>query len=210
MLRYLYYAVAPAVLPAKTMRQLAAEPLPARAAAVAAGFVGLLYVLTSAVMALTGAVPLATAFLPIAPENYYFWQALFILPWMALAGVLAYAGLRLVAGKGKAGPATVRTAAAAGVALASSLFVAWVPGALVALFLALGMGQQELVDILSEPGGAQVVYLGLYLLAAAAGVVLFVLAARLGKANKRARLKATMAGVLAAALVAGAFVLCVR
>ncbi len=194
MLRFFYYAVAPAVLPVKTMKQLLAEPRPVRAAGVAVGFVGLLYALTSAVMALAGAVPLATALLPIPPENYYFWQTLFVLPWTALAGALAYGALRLAAGgrKEKDGPAAVRTAAAAGAALAGSLFVAWVPAALTALFLALGMGQQELVDILSEPGGAQVVYLGLYALAAAAAVVLFVLAARQGKAKNATRLKTTV------------------
>lgn len=210
MLRFLYYAVAPAVFPARTMRQLLAEPRPARAAAVAVGFVGLLYALTSAVMALAGAVPLATALLPIAPENYYFWQTLFILPWTLLAGALTYGVLRLASGQAKSGPAAMRTAAATGVALATSLFVAWIPAVLAALFLALGMGQQELVEILSEPGGAQVVYLGLYVLAAAAAVVLFVLAARVGKTEKKARIKATLAGVLAAALLAVGFMLCVR
>ncbi|HVP91807.1 MAG TPA: hypothetical protein VMS75_11395 [Terriglobales bacterium] len=210
MLRFLYYAVAPAVLPARTMRQLLAEPRPGRAAAVAVGFVGLLYALTSAVMALAGAVPLTTVNLPIPPENYYFWQTLFILPWTALAGAATYGVLRLASGKEKRGPAAVRTAAAAGVALAASLFVAWVPAALAALFLALGMGQQELVDILSEPGGAQLIYVGLYVLAAAAAVVLFVLAARQGKAKKTAGLQATLAGVLAAAVLAVLFVVCVR
>ena len=70
MMSFAYYAVAAAVSPVKALKRLAAEPRPVRAAARAVGFVGLLYVLTSAVMALAGAVPLATVLILVPPENY--------------------------------------------------------------------------------------------------------------------------------------------
>jgi hypothetical protein len=211
MMSFAYYAVAAAVSPVKALKRLAAEPRPVRAAARAVGFVGLLYILASAVMALAGAVPLATVFILVPPENYYFWQIFFILPWVLLVWILVSGLIHILGKRERARPAFERTAASAGVALAASLFVAWVPEALAALFLALGMGQRELVDILSAPGGWQVIYVSLYILAVAVAMVLLTLAAGQGHQKKKgARLRAALIGGLAAAVVAGAFVLFVR
>jgi len=210
MMRFAFYAVAPAVFPFRAFKRLAAEPRPLRAAGRAVGFVGLLYFLTSAVMAMVGAVPMATVLLLIRPENYYFWQMFFILPWVLLVWVLVSGLIHILEKRERARPAFERTAAAAGVALAASLFVAWVPSCLAAFLLTLGMSQQELVDVLSSPGGAQVLYVGLYLIAAVESVWLFVLAAEHGHHAKAGRPRQVLIGGLAAAVLAGAFVLFVR
>jgi hypothetical protein len=210
MMRFVYYAFAPAVSPVKALKRLSAEPRPLREAARAVGFVGLLYVLSSVVMALAGAVPMATALILIPPENYYFWQMFFIFPWVLLVWVLVSGLIHILGKRERARPAFERTAAAAGVALAGSLFVAWIPAALAALFLALGMGQQELVDTLSESGVWQVIYIGLYIFAAASAAVRLVLAAEPGRHKKAGRLRTMLIGGLAAAVLAGAFILFVR
>ena len=210
MMRFAYYIVAPAAYPVRALKRLAAEPRPIRAAARAIGFVGFLYVLTSVVMALGGAVPMAPVLLLIPPENYYFWQMFFILPWVLLVWVLISGLIHLLGKRERARPAFERTAAAAGVAMAASLFVAWVPACLAAVFLALGMSQQELVDILSAPGGPQVIYIGLHIMAAAEAAVLLVLAAGHGHHQRAGRLRQALIGGLAAAVLAGAFVLFVR
>jgi hypothetical protein len=210
MLRFVYYAVAATVSPIKALQRLSAEPRPLRPAAQAVGFVGLLYILASAIMALAGAVPMATGLIPVPPENYYFWQMFFVLPWVLLVWVLV-SGLIYILGQGERGrPAFEWTAAASGVALASSLLVAWIPAALAAFFLALGMEQRELVDTLSEPGVWQTIYIGLYILAGASAAVRLVLAAGHGRRRKAGRIKTLVAGGLAAAVLTGAFILFVR
>jgi hypothetical protein len=210
MTNFLSYAVGTAFFPFKSMKRLLGEPRPIRAAAGAVVFVGVLYVLTSAVMALAGAVPLAPVFVLIPAENYYFWQMILILPGMLLAWGLV-SGLDQILGRRARGrPAFEKTASAVGIALAASLFVAWFPAAFVAFFLALGMSQQELVDLLSQPGGWQTFYVSLYVLAAVAAAVLLTLAVGQGRPKKAGRIRVVLAGGFVAVVLAGMFVLFVR
>lgn len=194
--------------PGKTMRGLLKMKHPARRAILAVGGVGFLYIITSAILAFAGAVPTAPLFFKLDVDNYYFWQMIFVLPmilaaWLASAGVIHAPGRRE-----KNGPDFGGTAALAGVALGSPLFLAWIPSAVEAAFMAFGMGQGEWVGLLSNPGPWQTAYLVFYAAAAALALRNFMLAARL--LRKKSGLEAVMAGLAAAAVAIGAYVAFIR
>jgi hypothetical protein len=194
--------------PGKCMRGLLKMQHPARRAILAVGGVGFLYIITSAILAFAGAVPTAPVFFGTDVDNYYFWQMIFVLPmilavWLVAAGVIHALGRRDKGGTDFGG-----TAALAGVALSSSLFLAWVPSAVEAAFMAFGMGQGEWVGLLSNPGPWQTAYLVFYAVAAALALRNFMLAARLLRKNPGAG--AIIAGIAAAAAVIGAFVAFIR
>jgi hypothetical protein len=210
MTTFAYYAIGPAFFPKRAMARLGCEPRPLRMASEAVGFVGVLYAATSLVLALAGAVPLVTAVLPIRPENYYFWQTFLAIPFAVLAWASAAGLLHLLGRRGRGRRSFLKTAAPAGVAVAAAMFLAWLPMALEALFLVLGMGQEELVGLLSTPGPWQAFDIGLYVLAAAQAWILLALAAGRGQARGSGRARAVLFGALAAALAAGLFAIFIR
>lgn len=210
MTTFAYYAAGPAFFPKRAMARLGCEPHPLRMAAGAVGFVGALNAMTSLVLALAGAVPLLTAVLPISPENYYFWQTLFALPFAVLGWAAAAGVLHLLGRRGRGRKSFLKSAAPAGVAAAAAMFMAWLPLALEALFLALGMGQPELVGLLSPPGPWQVFDIGLYVLAAAAAMILMTMAADFRHSKGSRRVRAVFRGALAAALLAGLYAIFIR
>jgi hypothetical protein len=207
---FVYYAVGPAFSPMKAVQRLLSEPRPIRAAVWAVGFVGALYTLTSMILALVGAVPLAPVLIGIRPENYYVWQMIYVIPCIVLAWALASALILLPGKKEKGRPDIERTMSLAGVALASSLFIAWIPMALRTLFQAAGMGQAEFVELLSQPGAWQVLYVSLFVLAGMAAAVLLTLASGQGCLPKAGRGKTAAVGIIAAAAVAGTYSLFIR
>jgi hypothetical protein len=176
-----------------------------RAAAVVLAGVGLLYVLSSAVLGASGAVPTAPVFFGLDVDNYYFWQMIFILPLIFVAWGLA-AGILMATGK--KGFARRDVLADAAMTWAVALLFAWVPSAVEAAFMALGMGQEEWVGILSEPGLWQTAYLGFYLVAAAYGTWDLVRAAR--TVHAKSWPAAVLRGLAAAAAAILAFVAFVR
>ncbi|MBE0713563.1 MAG: hypothetical protein IH583_14400 [Candidatus Aminicenantes bacterium] len=194
--------------PGKTMRGLLKMQHPARLALLAVGGVGFLYILTSAVLAVAGAVPTAPVFFGIDVDNYYFWQMIFVLPMILAAWFVSTAVVRILDGREKDRPGFGGMAALAGVALSSALFLAWIPSAVEAAFMAFGMGQGEWVGILSKPGPWQTAYLAVYAAAAALVFRNFILAARI--LRKRSWLAALLAGIFAAAVVITGFVVFVR
>jgi hypothetical protein len=210
MSNFVSYVVVTAASPAKSMKRILKEPRPTLRAAQAVVFVGALYAAVSLALTVAGAVPLTTAFLKIAPENYYFWQTIFAVPYALLAWALVAGLMRLLMKREQGGPAFEKTTALSGIALAGSLFLAWIPLGVAALFMALGMGQEELVDILSRPGLWQVLYFAFYILAGMAAAWLLTLAAGLGHIKRGGRARAVIIGILAAAVLAGTFVLFVR
>jgi hypothetical protein len=205
---FLRYSFGTAVSPAKSLDLLARDERRVRHAAEAVLFVGLLYAAVSIALAAAGAVPLAPAFIDIEADNYYAWQALFSLPFVLLNWVLA-AGLLQVLGRGKkrAGPFEA-SLAASGAAAAASLAIAWVPLAVITVFMALGMRQEEMVGILSPPGFWQTVDIAWYVAAGLSAPVFMTLAA--AKSRKLATLRAAAAGLLAGAVLVGAFVVFMR
>ena len=194
--------------PGKTMRGLLKMQHPARLALLAVGGVGFLYILTSAVLAVAGAVPTAPVFFGIDVDNYYFWQMIFVLPMILAAWFVSTAVIRILDGREKDRPGFGGMAALAGVALSSALFLAWIPSAVEAAFMAFGMGQGEWVDLFSDPGPWQTAYLAVYAAAAALVFRNFILAARI--LRKRSWLAALLAGIFAAAVVITGFVVFVR
>jgi hypothetical protein len=194
--------------PGKCMRGLLKMQHPARRVLLAVGAVGVFYLITSAILGLTGAVPTAPVFFGMDVDNYYFWQMIFVLP-MLLATWLVSAGvIRVLERREKDGPGFGGTAALAGVALSSALFLAWIPSAVEAAFMAFGMGQSEWVGLLSNPGPWQTAYLVLYAVAAALALRNFMLTARILK--KKPGAGAILAGIAAAAVAIGVFIAFVR
>jgi len=178
---------------------------PMRRAALGLGMAGLAYALTSALLALAGAVPAAPVIAGADVDNYYAWQIVFILPlvfsvWVLSSGVLLALGTR--------GVHRSDVLAKASRAWGGPLFLAWVPSAVEAVFAALGMGQAEWVGILSEPGLWQTLYVAFYAAAAAWAVSRFVRTAR--SIHKRSWPTAIMTGLAAAAVAIGAYALFVR
>ena len=181
---------------------------PARRVLLAVGGVGVLYLITSAILGLTGAVPTAPVFFGMDVDNYYFWQMIFVLPVILAAWLVSAGVIRILDKREKDRPGFGGTAALAGVALSSALFLAWIPSAVEAAFMAFGMGQGEWVGLLSNPGPWQTAYLVFYAVAAALALRNFVLAARILK--KKTGASAILAGIAAAAVAIGVFVALIR
>ena len=178
---------------------------PLRCAALYVGLAGFAYAFTSVMLAIVGAVPTAPVVAGINVDNYYAWQILFILPlvfavWILASGVLLALGTRGC----HRSDVLVRSSRAWG----APLLLAWVPSAVKAAFAALGMGQTEWVDILSEPGIWQTLYLAIYAASAAWAVWRFVLAAR--TIHKKSWPGAISTGLAASAVTIGIYILFVR
>lgn len=191
--------------PRKTKHGILKSRHPLRRAALFLGGVGALYFVTSAVLAFTGAVPTAPVLSGLDVDNYYVWQMLFVLPLVFAAWILA-SGVLLALGKKEHSRSAVLAEAAR--AWGGPLLVAWIPSAVEAAFMALGMGQEEWVGILSQPGVWQTAYLAFYAGAAVLAVRDFILAARI--VRKKSWVSAILAGVAAAAVAIGAYILFIR
>jgi hypothetical protein len=191
--------------PGKTKHGFLKGRHPLRRSALFVGGLGVLYAGTSAVLAIAGAVPTAPVFFGLDVDNYYFWQMVYVLPLAMVVWILA-SGILLALGKKE----HVRTAVLAEAAWAwgGPLLVAWIPSAVEAVFMALGMGQEEWVGILSRPGFWQTLYQGFFLFAGVYGVRDFVLAARL--VHKKSWPAAVLTGIAAAAVAIGAYVAFIR
>ncbi len=191
--------------PGKTKHGFLNGRHPLRRAGLFVAGVGVLYAATSAVLAIAGAVPTAPAFFGLDVDNYYFWQMVFALPLVMAVWILA-SGVLLALGKKEDNRPAVMVEAAW--AWSGPLLVAWIPSAVEAVFMALGMGQEEWVGILSRPGFWQTLYQGFFIFAGVYGVRDFVLAARL--VHKKSWPAAILTGTAAAAVALGAYVALIR
>jgi hypothetical protein len=169
---------------------------PMRRAAIGLGLAGLAYAVSSAVLAASGAVPAAPVVAGLDIDNYYAWQILFVLPlvfavWILSSGVLLALGTR--------GCHRSDILVKASRAWGGPLLLAWA---------ALGMGQEEWVGFLSEPGLWQSLYLGLYAAAAIWAASRFVGTAR--TIHQKSWPVAFLTGLAASAVALGAFALFIR
>lgn len=164
--------------------------------------------LTSLALAVAGAVPMAPIFLPLRTENYYFWQSLFTLPMLFTAWVVTSMAVHILGGGRKRGGSLKRTLAAFGFAQAAPLLLVWAVQAVIAVFYGLGMGQQEMVDILSAPSTVQNVFLAIFGAALAWSLLLACLAASVSQKVKWPY--ALGLGVMAEILFVGPVVLFLR
>ena len=211
---FLRYSFGTAVSPAKRLAELAADERRVVHAAEAVIFAGLLYAVVSVALAAAGAVPLAPVFLDIQVDNYYVWQAVFSLPFVLLNWILA-GGLLHVLSRSKMVTGTFEDSlAASGAAVSASLVIAWVPLAIIAVFMVLGMRQEELVGILSPPGFWQTVDIAWYIIAGLSAPGFMALATvkahRTHKPHAPKPLRAAAVGLVAGAVLVGAFVIFMR
>lgn len=186
--------------PGKAMRALAAEPRGLRSGARAVLVAGGLYALISIGLAAAGALPAAPPLLDLASENYYLLQALFVLPVLLLAW-LAAGGTAYLLSRGGQGSYESLLAAMAP-ALALPLLVPGFFAAALAVFLALGGRQKDIMDLTAAPGIEQAVAMGYPILAAAWLLLMTMMAVR--SARRIGRLRAAAVG-LAAGLVVLSF-----
>jgi hypothetical protein len=185
-----------------------ADPRSMRRGVQAVLLAGTLWILTTAVLAVTGAVPMAPIILHVRVENYHFWQMLFILPLFVLIWVFASVLVHLLGRGTRKGGSFRRTLAIFGFSLAGPAILLWVPQTAIAVFYGLGMGQQEMVDILSEPGRAQTLYLAAHGLALLWTYGLCSVAASVSQKIKWWR--GLLFGVLAGSIFAAAMVVFLR
>lgn len=204
----LYFFFGTILLPPLAFRRLLADVRPLGRGFRVVGLTGLLYAVTSFARAASGAVPMAPTWIKIAEGNYLLWQTFFALPALLLLWVLA-AGLVQILGRRatKASPFET-TAGLAGYALALPLLLLWIPKAVGAGLMLLGMTQAEWVEILSRPGSWQTVFIGVQVLAAGWAFLLLALTARL--AQKLPWWRAILTGLVVALTAAVFYLLFIR
>ena len=198
----------PMISPGKSMNRSVEAPGRIRRAAPTVAAMGLLYALTSLGLGASGGIPIWPVLPGLGVDNYYFWQMLLVLPGFLVAWVLSAALLGLLVGIKIGDGGFGKALAVTGPALSGPLFVAWVPPAFQAAFMALGMRQGEWVAILSDPGPWQTVYLAFYALAGLLALRLF--AAASAVLAKRTRPRTVMSGVAVSAFVLAAYIALVR
>ncbi len=169
---------------------------------------GILFALTAMALAAAGAVPMAPTFLPLRTENYYFWQALFALPILFTAWIVTSLVVYNLGGGKKRGGSLKRTLGVFGFAQAAPLLLVWVVQTVIAVFYGLGMGQQEMVDILSAPSSVQAVFLAIFGAALAWSFLLACLAVSVSQKVKWPY--ALCLGLLAEILFVGPVILLLR
>jgi len=164
-------------------------------------FIGVLYTISVAGLAVAGALLPAPGFLPLDSHNYYFYEMFFVLPtfigtWLLASG----AGTLVSPVLGGRGP--FKTAAATwAYAFAAPSFMMWLPHAVFSGFLTLGMSQKEFMSYTAEPGPWRTgfwIYQGLAILLLIAGSAK---AAAVGRSLRP--IFALLTGLIAAGLFAG-------
>ncbi len=133
---------------------------------------GLSFSLTSIIQAACGHFPAVPVILPLRLENYFVWQALLVVPWILLTWLLLVPPVRAAAGlAGLAGLNLRQVLVWLGLGFSSCLFWLWVSHFLTAVLYLLGMSQKEWVDLLSQPGWFQTLYLVFMALAVLSGLI---------------------------------------
>ena len=130
----------------------------------------LAFSLTSLVQAACGHFPAVPVILPLGLENYFFWQALLMIPWVMaswlVASLVSRSMLSLLArNQVSFKPVLVGH----GLSFSVFLFWLWLPHLLTSVLYLLGMSQKEWVDLLSSPGWFQTLYLVFLVLSVGGG-----------------------------------------
>ena len=148
-----YYFFGTVFFPHQAFRKLTEQPRSLAKGLKSVLLIGLLYTLTVAGFAVSGAVPMIPSWIPIPSQNFYFWEIFFVLPTLLLAWILSAATSHLLghSHRADARPGFANNLAAAGFAITLPLFIIWVPVTAAAVLMLLGMSQVELVDTLSTP-----------------------------------------------------------
>ncbi len=145
---------------------------------------GVLCAITAMVLAAAGAVPMAPISIPVRTENYYVWQAVFTLPVLLMSWILTSVVVHILGRGSRRGGSLKKTLGLFGFVQAVPLLLLWAVQAIIAVFYVLGMGQQEMVDILSAPSTLQTVFLAIFGVAFAWSFLLACLAASISQKVK--------------------------
>ncbi|MBC7348339.1 MAG: hypothetical protein H5U05_00030 [Candidatus Aminicenantes bacterium] len=130
----------------------------------------LAFSLTSLVQAACGHFPAVPVILPLGLENYFFWQALLLIPWVMASWLVASLAARGMLGLLAKNQVSFKTVLIwHGLSFSVFLFWLWLPHLLTAVLYLLGMSQKEWVDLLSSPGWFQTLYLVFLVLAVGSG-----------------------------------------
>jgi hypothetical protein len=141
---------------------------------------GILFMITAGLLAFGGALVAAPAILPLAGENYYFYQIFFALPVFLLGWILAAAFARIFGRSGIRTATYKGTLAALGFAFGIPALVVWVPQAVFAALTLLGMGQEEFMDLTAQRGPQRTIAFAVQAAVVAWTVLLSVAAVRAG------------------------------
>jgi len=203
-----YFFFGTILLPPLAFRRLLAD-----ARALGRGFrvvilAGLLHAATSFARAASGAVPMAPTWVKITEYNYLIWQMIFVLPALLLLWVLAAGLIQLLGRRGQKSAAFEATAGLTGYAVGLPLLLLWIPQAIGAGLMLLGMTQAEWVEILSRPGSSQTLFIGVHVLAAIWAFLLLTFTAKL--AQKLPWWRALLTGLVVALIAAVFFFALVR
>jgi hypothetical protein len=140
------------VRPRRTFERLQSEPKKFAKGLRVTILIGFLYTLTATALAAAGALLPAPAFLPLASQNYYFYEIFFAAPLFLFAWILSAGGACLISLLfGGQGPFK-GTASALAYAFSLPAFLMWLPQAVFAGFLLLGMSQEEFMSYTAAPG----------------------------------------------------------
>ena len=138
--------------PRATFRTLLADPKHVSKSFKAVLFVGILYTITVACFAASGALISAPAFINLQPENYYFWEMFFAAPVVFLGWILAAGFGHLLSRWGKGAGTFEGTLAALGFAVTVPQLATWIPETIFVVFLLFGMKQEEFMERTAQPG----------------------------------------------------------
>jgi hypothetical protein len=106
-----------------------------------------LFTITAGLLAFGGALPPASAVLPLGGENYYFYQIFFALPVLLASWAVASVIARLFGRWGKGTGSLRGTLAALGFAFGLPALAAWVGQAVFAGLILSGMSQEEFMEL---------------------------------------------------------------
>lgn len=131
---------------------------------------GLLFSLTSIFQAFSGNGPAIPLILPFSLDNYFVWQAVLFIPWLILSWLLVSWLTRVIFRLSAAKRLSLRQLSASlALSFYPFLFWLWLPHFFTAVLYSLGMTQKEWVDLISNPGWFQTVYLCLIIIALLSG-----------------------------------------
>jgi hypothetical protein len=164
-------------------------------------FIGILYTISVAGLAVAGALLPAPGFLPLDSRNYYFYEMFFVLATFIGAWLLASgAGTLVSLALGGRGPFKAAAATWA-YAFAAPSFMMWLPQAVFSGFLALGMSQKEFMSYTAGPGPWRT---GFWIYQGLAVLLLVVRSAKAASVGRTLRsVPALITGLIAAGVFAG-------
>ncbi|MDD8020314.1 MAG: hypothetical protein PHU81_03890 [Acidobacteriota bacterium] len=131
---------------------------------------GLMFSLTSILQAFSGNIPAIPLILPLGLENYFVWQAVLFIPWLVLGWLAASWLARMLLRKTGSRNLSLRQLSAnLAISFYPFLFWLWLPHFFTAFFYLLGMTQEEWVDLISNPGWFQTIYIIFFIMALLSG-----------------------------------------